>query len=257
MKNISAHLKPGFRICEDIYFDGVQLIIDFTIESQPGTYRVKLPHPLDADKDNGFLCHAPFVSIDLLYKYYRLGLFPWFNMGASAALFFPAKRYIIRPEVIKIQKSLRSYFNQEKFTITYDKCFDKVISACAAIERRGEVGTWISEEFIDLYSRLHKAGHAHSVEVWMNGELAGGLYGVVVGKIFCGESMFSYEKNASKLALISLADYLAKRNFLWIDCQIKNDYLTQFGGEEMDSKTYYNEVIKNTKTYGDMDYFSN
>lgn len=240
----------------DIIIEGFHSTIYFVERHSDLLYRIQIPHPLKANKLSGYLCHAPFKFEDLVYKFYKIGVFPWFNVGESAALFFPPKRYLLSPHNIKVQKSLRPYFNQSKFRVTIDRCFERVIKACATVKRKKESGTWISEEFINIYTKLHRLGHAHSVEVWMNDELAGGLYGIAVGKIFIGESMFSYRTNASKLALISLGDYLSKRNFKWIDCQIKNEYLEQFGGIEMEAKDYFIEVINNTIEYGDIDYFT-
>lgn len=240
----------------DIVIDDFQVKIDFVEHKSDLYYRLEIPHPLKADQINGYLCHVPFQFEDLVYKFYKIGLFPWFNVGESAALFFPPRRYLLSPHNIKVQRSLRPYFNQSKFRVTIDHCFERVIKACASVKRKKESGTWISEEFIDIYTKLHKLGHAHSVEVWVDDELIGGLYGIVTGKIFSGESMFSYRSNASKLALISLGDYLSKRNFKWIDCQIKNEYLEQFGGIEMEAKDYFIEVINNTIEYGENDYFA-
>lgn len=240
----------------DIIIEGFHVVILFVERDNNLLYKIQIPHPLKADQVSGYLCHAPFKSEDLVIKFYKIGVFPWFNVGENGALFFPPKRYLLSPHNIKVQKSLRPYFNQSKFRVTIDHCFDRVINACATIKRKKESGTWISEEFIDIYTKLHRLGHAHSVEVWMDDELVGGLYGIAIGKIFSGESMFSYRSNASKLALISLGDYLSKRNFKWIDCQIKNEYLEQFGGIEMEAKEYFNEVINNTIEYGDNDYFA-
>lgn len=208
--------------------------------NQDGT----MPHPLMAD-ENGLLCYALMDDPETLLTCYRFGIFPWFNFGKIGAFFFPEKRYVIPPGEVKVPKSIRSFFNQNKFTVTFDTCFTEVIKACSEVKRKGESSTWISDQFLQVYSQLHQMGFAHSVEVWQQDKLVGGLYGVATGKVFSGESMFSYVSNASRFALISLARVLEKNEFSLIDCQVYNPFLESFGGEEISSKLFYNHMKKN------------
>jgi len=140
---------------------------------------------------------------------------------------------------------MRPYFNQEKFSITFDKCFSDVLDNCQKIKRRDQPGTWITEDIKEAYSNLHELGLAHSVEVWENDELVGGLYGVSLGKIFYGESMFSKSKNASKFALISLSGILKKKGFRIIDCQMPNPHLKSMGGRYISRTTFLAHLRSN------------
>ena len=203
-----------------------------------------LPHPLIHAAGDGFIGWYDMVDpLDLL-EYYRFGMFPWQNYGNKGAFFFPKKRFLIQPSKIKIPKSIRSYFNQGKFELSFDQAFREVILSCKYAKRKGDQGTWISNEFVGVYTQLHQMGYAHSVEVWKDDLLIGGLYGVAIGKVFTGESMFSLESNASRFALIGLAIYLSKLGFEYIDCQVKNSYLASFGGEEVNAKEFFT-IMKN------------
>lgn len=197
-----------------------------------------MPHPLTAD-EQGFLCFAFMDDPEILLTAYRFGIFPWDNVDKVGAFYFPKQRYVIRPEKIKIPKSIRSYFNQQKFEVTFDGHFEKVIRSCAETRRKGQASTWISNQFIDVYVRLHQMGYAHSVEVWQNDQLVGGLYGVAVGGVFTGESMFSHVSNASRFAMISLASFLECRQFSYIDAQVYNPYVASFGGQEIDRIEFF------------------
>jgi len=204
-----------------------------------------IPHPLEYANQHGFIAWMDMMDVDILLSYYRFGIFPWENFGKVAAYFFPQERYVIDPRIIKIPKSIRSYFNQNKFTVTFDQAFDKVILSCRHVKRKQEGGTWISDEFIYMYDKLFKKGYAHSVEVWQGDLLVGGLYGIAVGKIFTGESMFSVANNASRFGLISLALHLAKYDFKYIDCQLYNPYLSSFGGKTMPAEDFFEEMKQN------------
>ncbi len=199
----------------------------------------KIPHPLAFSNPDGFLGWMDMEDADQLLHYYRFGIFPWENFAHKGAYFFPHKRYLIPPAEIKIAKSIRPYFNQGRFHVTMDLAFESVMLCCKKIKRNNQGGTWISDRFLSLYSKLHQKGYAHSLEVWKDDKLVGGLYGVAVGKVFTGESMFSLESNASRFGLISLALFLKKINFRYIDCQIKNHYLEQFGGFEMNGQDFF------------------
>lgn len=204
-----------------------------------------IPHPLTANEYDGFLCIAEMKDPKLVYECYKFGIFPWestFNVGA---FFFPALRYLIEPSKIKVSKSIRPYFNQNKFQVTFNKRFKEVIHMCGKSRKDKGLGTWVNESFEEVYTKLHKQGLAHSCEVWDGDELVGGLYGVSVGKVFTGESMFSLVPNATRFGLISLARRLDELGYEWIDCQLRNHYLETFGGEAMSKLSFFNLMKKN------------
>lgn len=203
-----------------------------------------MPHPL-SKRYNDQLCYASMVDWEILLLCYRFGIFPWHNIKDLGAFFFPKHRYVIKPDQIKIAKSIRPYLNQNKFKITFDNCFNEVLLQCKSGGIRKDKHTWITNPFVYVYKELHRHGYAHSVEVWKNDELVGGLYGVAVGKVFTGESMFSLEPNASRVALISLSKFLVEKDFELIDCQVYNHYLESFGGEEISDIDFFNIMKKN------------
>ncbi|MBK7009040.1 MAG: leucyl/phenylalanyl-tRNA--protein transferase [Saprospiraceae bacterium] len=208
--------------------------------NQDGT----MPHPYVAD-EQGLLCYAFMDNPSTLLNCYRFGIFPWDNVDKIGAFYFPSKRYVIEPSLIKIPKSIRSYFNNTKFTVTFDTQFETVIKQCARAKRKDQASTWISDQFIKVYTEMHLQGYAHSVEVWQEGQLVGGLYGIAVGRVFTGESMFSFTSNASRFAMISLAWLLEKYNFSLIDCQVYNPYLASFGGEEISAPVFFEHMKHN------------
>ena len=203
-----------------------------------------MPHPYVAD-EQGLLCYAFMDNPSTLLNCYRFGIFPWDNVDKIGAFYFPSKRYVIEPSLIKIPKSIRSYFNNTTFTVTFDTQFETVIKQCARAKRKDQASTWISDQFIKVYTEMHLQGYAHSVEVWQEGQLVGGLYGIAVGRVFTGESMFSFTSNASRFAMISLAWFLEKYNFSLIDCQVYNPYLASFGGEEISAPVFFEHMKHN------------
>lgn len=203
-----------------------------------------MPHPYVAD-EQGLLCYAFMDNPSTLLNCYRFGIFPWDNVDKIGAFYFPSKRYVIEPSLIKIPKSIRSYFNNTKFNVTFDTQFETVIKQCARAKRKDQASTWISDQFIKVYTEMHLQGYAHSVEVWQEGQLVGGLYGIAVGRVFTGESMFSFTSNASRFAMISLAWLLEKYNFSLIDCQVYNPYLASFGGEEISAPVFFEHMKHN------------
>lgn len=188
------------------------------------------PHPSTADA-NGVLAIGGDLHPERLLLAYQYGIFPWFSEGDPVIWWHPDPRFILYPKQVRISKSMKPYLKMEKLTVTFDTCFEHVMEHCQKISRKDQSGTWITEDFIDSYEYLHQMGYAHSVEVWKGDELVGGLYGVSLGKVFFGESMFSKVSNASKLALISLCRVLDKRGFYLIDCQIANKHLESMGGQ--------------------------
>lgn len=203
-----------------------------------------MPHPAMAD-EQGLLCYAFMDDPDTLLSCYRFGIFPWDNVDKIGAFYFPAWRYVIEPGLIKVPKSMHTYFNNQKFSVSFDTQFETVIRHCARAKRKDQASTWISDQFIKVYTALHHKGYAHSVEVWQEDQLVGGLYGVAVGRVFTGESMFSLSSNASRFAMISLARLLEKEHFTLIDCQVYNPYLASFGGNEIPSYLFYEHMKNN------------
>jgi len=194
---------------------------------------LEFPHPSQINR-YGILSIGGDLIVNRLMLAYAYGIFPWYNYKTEPIIWWcPSPRYVIFPKKVKIAKSIRSYFNQKKFTVTFNQCFEAVIRNCEMVNRKGQKGTWINEDIIESYTQLHERGYATSVEVWEKDELVGGLYGVQMGKIFFGESMFSHKSNASKFAFISLAQKLEQEGFFVIDCQQPNPYLESLGGEHI------------------------
>ena len=162
---------------------------------------------------------------------YRKGIFPWFESEDFLLWWSPDPRMVLFPNQLKISKSMRSVIRKKQFEVTFNKAFDQVVEACAKVKRFGQNGTWITPGLMEVYSTLHTQGHAHSVEVWEEGVLVGGLYGIDLGTVFCGESMFSKTSNASKVALIFLVKELKKNNYKLIDCQVPTQHLASMGAE--------------------------
>ena len=162
---------------------------------------------------------------------YRKGIFPWFESDDFLLWWSPDPRMVLFPDRLKISKSMRTVLRKKQFEVTFNKGFDQVVEACAKVKRFGQNGTWITPGLMEVYSNLHTQGHAHSVEVWEEGSLVGGLYGIDLGTVFCGESMFSKSSNASKVALIYLVKELKKNKYELIDCQVPTQHLASMGAE--------------------------
>lgn len=183
------------------------------------------PDPALAEED-GLLAIEGDLSQERLLLAYQNGIFPWFNEDTPILWYSPPERFVLYPEEVKISKSMRQVLNSKKFKITFDTAFEKVIKACADVNREGQDGTWITNGMQEAYIQLHQSGFAHSIEVWEDNELVGGLYGVLINRVFCGESMFSKVSNASKTALVWLC-----QNVLidLIDCQVYTEHLESMG----------------------------
>ena len=211
---------------------------------------LSFPDPELANED-GILAVGGDLSMERLLLAYQSGLFPWYNPEDPILWWSPDPRFVLFPEELKIAKSMRSYFNQRKFEVTFDKEFEQVMRACKEQYRKGQGGgTWISEDMVEAYCNLYEAGFAHSVEVWKGAELVGGLYGICLGKIFFGESMFSKVNNASKVGFITLVRILEDRGFELIDCQQETQHLKSLGGRSIKRSDFlkYIEQNKNEKT---------
>lgn len=187
-----------------------------------------------ANKD-GLLAYGGDLSVERLILAYQQGIFPWYNKGEGILWWSPNPRMVLFPSEVKISKSMRSLMRKNKYTITENKAFEEVIYNCSIARRKGEKGTWLSEEMIKSYTALYHKGKAFSIEVWnAQNILVGGLYGVINNKnVLSGESMFNFESNTSKLALIYLAQKAEKEKYKVIDCQIYTDHLASLGAREI------------------------
>lgn len=212
-------------------------------------YQISFPHP-DNVKPSGILAIGGDLSVERLLLAYQYGIFPWYNPNEPIIWWCPRPRFVIFPEKVKVSKSMNSYFNQNKFTVTYDRYFKDIIRCCQYAPRHGQDGTWINDDIVNSYSKLHELGHAISVEVWEGEDLVGGLYGVTLGKVFFGESMFSLKSNASKFGFISLARRLAEEGYVVIDCQQPNPYLESLGGEFITGEQFQKILTKNRVLQG-------
>lgn len=199
--------------------------------------KIWFPNPEEAN-DEGLVAVGGDLSIERLLLAYRSGIFPWFMHDDLVYWFSPNPRCILIPSEIKISKSMRQVLNKKQFEITFNKDFEAVMRGCATAKRPEQESTWITEDFIEAYVSLHLIGYGHSVEVWQQGELVGGLYGVALGKVFFGESMFSSVSNASKAALISLAQKLNAEGFHFIECQLYTSHLGSMGAKAISRKEY-------------------
>jgi len=187
--------------------------------------------------EHGILAVGGDLSIERLKLAYRNGIFPWYSEGEPIVWYCPDPRMVIYPEDLRVSKSMRQLINSKKHKVTFNRAFESVISNCKSIDRtrQGEHSTWITGEMREAYIALHQYGLAKSVEVWEGSELVGGLYGVEVGNVFCGESMFSKVSNASKLALIQL---VKQKEYALIDCQVYSPHLATLGAKEIDRETF-------------------
>ena len=187
------------------------------------------------------------LSVENLQKAYRNGIFPWHIEGLPLPWFCPEHRAVLEFDELHIPRTLGKEYRKTNFTFTIDRDFRAVIEHCARARRRHEYGTWITEEFIEAYTKLHEAGDAHSVEVWDGGELVGGLYGVDAGGVFGGESMFHQRSNASKFALLFLIEHLKNRGATWIDIQVMTPHFEILGAKEIKRNLFLEKLEKTQK----------
>ncbi len=188
--------------------------------------------------EEGLLAFGGDLSIERLLLAYRNGIFPWFGEDEPICWWCPDPRFVLFSAELKISKSMRTLLNQGAFKFSVNKDFEQVIKYCQKILRKDQPGTWITDEVLQAYINLHKAGYAHSAEAWKDGELVGGLYGVKLGKVFFGESMFSKESNASKFAFIKFVEHLIKQDVQLIDCQIYTEHLESLGAKMIERKNF-------------------
>ena len=191
------------------------------------------PDPRQAS-DEGLLAYGGDLSSHRLLFAYKKGIFPWYSKDDPILWWSPNPRLLLYPENFKVRKSFRRVLRSGKFSVTFDQHFSEVIGHCATVFRKDQESSWIVDEIIEAYTRLHEEGFAHSVEVHKEGTLVGGLYGVAFGKAFFGESMFSLSADASKVAFKALSDVLGSRGYDFIDCQMKTDHMLALGAEEVE-----------------------
>jgi leucyl/phenylalanyl-tRNA--protein transferase len=194
--------------------------------------KIEFP-PVYLARTDGLLAIGGDLSVERLKLAYKSGIFPWYSQSEPIIWYSPDPRMVLFPEDLKVSKSMKQIIRKNEFQITFNTNFKGVISNCKTISRKDELGTWITDEMQAAYINLHKKGIAKSVEVWKNNELVGGLYGIDLGTVFCGESMFSKVSNTSKLAFIYLVHKLEKENYVLIDCQVYNDHLSSLGAVEI------------------------
>ena len=203
------------------------------------TEKIEFPSYQSATKE-GIIALGGDLSSERLIFAYQNGIFPWFSEDDPIVWYFPKKRMVLFPSDLKISKSMRKIMQKNEFQITENRAFEEVIYSCKNIKRTDDLGTWITDEMEQAYITLHKRGIAKSIEVWKNNTLVGGLYGIEMNKVFCGESMFSTLSNASKLAFIYLA---TQKKYNLIDCQVYNEHLASLGAKEIGSQ-FFLELLK-------------
>lgn len=200
------------------------------------------PPPSETSPE-GIIAVGGDLSPERLLLAYQNGIFPWYDHDEPKLWWCPEERMVLFFENLRITKSMRNVLNRNEFQVTFNTAFREVIFNCQQSPRKDQDGTWISDEIVEAYCKLHELGHAKSVEVWQNDKLVGGLYGIDLGDVFCGESMFSKVPNASKVAFIHLAKQLELANYKLLDCQVYNDHLNSLGCIEIDREDFL-EILK-------------
>lgn len=198
------------------------------------TKKIEFPSYDTISKD-GIIALGGDLSIERLILAYKKGIFPWFSEGDPIVWFCPKKRMVLFPNELKVSKSMRKIIERNEFQITENKAFEEVINQCKNMQRKDDLGTWITNDMEKAYIELHKKGIAKSIEIWKGTTLVGGLYGIEMNQIFCGESMFSKVSNASKLAFMYLAKH---KNYSLIDCQMYTTHLASLGAKEIDRNSF-------------------
>ena len=199
--------------------------------------------PVSEANNDGILAIGGDLSAERVLMAYKSGIFPWFEEGGPIFWWSPNPRMVLFLDELVVSKSMRNILNRNIFQVTFNQNFREVISNCQKVKREGQNGTWITNDMIEAYCKLNELGLAKSTEVWQNGQLVGGLYGIDLGHVFCGESMFSKVSNASKVAFITLAYQLKKDNYNLLDCQVYNEHLESLGCREID-RTDFMEILK-------------
>lgn len=207
---------------------------------------ISFPDPALYDPEGGLMAVGGDLSPERLALAYELGLFPWYNPGEEILWWCPDPRFVLFPDRLRVSKSMKKILARGIFEFTENQCFEEVMRNCKTAPRNGQDGTWISDDLISSFARLHKAGIARSIEVWRDGQLVGGFYGVTVGKVFCGESMFSKVSNASKAGFLNFVQK-NHNNFDLIDCQIHSEHLESLGAEMISKREYLKFLYANSR----------
>ena len=205
------------------------------------TNEIAFPDPQLYDPDGGLIAVGGDLSPERIWLAYQLGIFPWYNPGEEILWWCPDPRFVLFPSGLKVSKSMKKILQKETFQFTENVCFEEVMWNCMSAKREGQDGTWISEELISSFVQLNAAGKAKSIEVWQDGNLVGGFYGVMVNRVFCGESMFSKVSNSSKAGFIHFVQKY-ENDLDLIDCQIHSEHLESLGAT-MIKKTEYLEIL--------------
>ena len=193
---------------------------------------------------NGLIAIGGDLSANRLLNAYKQGIFPWYNEGEPVAWYSPNPRMVLFPTELKVSNSLKKTLKKQVFEIRFNSAFKKVITACSQTPRGGQPGTWISPNMINAYCQLHDLGFAISAESWQNGKLVGGCYGIKIGRMFYGESMFYHVTDASKVAFVRLVNHLNNQNVGLIDCQMKTPLLASFGGREIKREDFLQNLLR-------------
>ncbi len=191
----------------------------------------RLPNPEESDA-RGLVAVGGDLRPERLLDAYQRGIFPWYGEGLPILWHSPDPRFVLEPSALRVNRSLRKAIRRRPYRLSFDTAFSSVIRRCAAIPRPDQDGTWITNDMIEAYERLYALGYAHSVEAWLGDELVGGVYGVAVGAVFCGESMFAVAPDASKIAFVYLVRQLERWGFELVDCQVHTEHLERFGAVE-------------------------
>lgn len=206
---------------------------------------ISFPDPESTNSANGLLAVGGDLSPERIHFAYQLGIFPWFNPGEDYLWWCPDPRFVLFPVDLKVSKSMKKILRDEVFTFTENRCFRTIMEECKDRYRKDQDGTWISADLIDSFVQLHEAGIAKSIEVWQNEKLVGGLYGIQIGKVFCGESMFAKVSNASKAGFIQ---FVQKENLELVDCQIHSEHLESLGATMISKLEYLKILRKNNES---------
>lgn len=212
---------PVFRLTEDLVFP-----------------------PTDLAERDGLLAVGGDLTPERLLLAYRKGIFPWYTEETPILWWSPDPRLVLFPAELRISNSLRRVLRKNVFAVTFDRAFLEVIRGCGGTRRAADDGTWIVPEMVEAYHRLHQLGYAHSVESWYDGELVGGLYGVALGRVFYGESMFTRKSDASKVALVHLVEYLSRHGYDLIDCQVTTAHLKSMGAREIPRRKFLELLVR-------------
>ena len=205
---------------------------------------ISFPDPKLYHPEDGLMAYGGDLSPERIWFAYQLGIFPWFNPEDEILWWCPDPRFVLLPKELKISKSMKKILRDDVFTFTENKCFEEIIKNCAKINRKDQNGTWLTEEMIKSYTQFHLFGKAKSIEVWQNNELVGGLYGLDLGNVFCGESMFAKVSNASKAGFIWFIEKY-KNKFQVIDCQVYTHHLESLGAKEIPKQQFLDYLENN------------